>query len=248
VADLIVTFPCLQVAQPTERELALVEIADRTGAARATPPIQEATEDVPVDGRENGESVIRAVLQDVPLRSGTTVRVPLVLRGTGDVYAAQFTLRPDTESLRIVEIERGPMAEGAMFAALVDEEGIAHIAMASAQRLEIGTVTILQVEVLADPAASKELAIEFLEAIVNAEDILAMSVGARALIDVAEGASLPAEFALLQNQPNPFRPGTTIRFLIPAVPEGEVFTDLSIYGVDGRRIRSLVSNPLAPGE
>jgi hypothetical protein len=52
-----------------------------------------------------------------------------------------------------------------------------------------------------------------------------------------------AAFALLGNQPNPFNPATTIRFDLP-LPQHAV---VSVYALDGRRVKTLLSQSLAAG-
>ncbi len=64
------------------------------------------------------------------------------------------------------------------------------------------------------------------EFVVNGQDISGAGEG-----------RIPALFALEQNAPNPFNPTTTIRFHLPAA--GPV--ELSIFTVQGRKIRSLIS-------
>jgi hypothetical protein len=54
----------------------------------------------------------------------------------------------------------------------------------------------------------------------------------------------PLVFALHQNLPNPFNPATTIRF---ALPEPQPVR-LSIYGVDGRRVATLIDQVTAAGQ
>jgi hypothetical protein len=49
---------------------------------------------------------------------------------------------------------------------------------------------------------------------------------------------------LKQNEPNPFNPGTTIQFEVPAGPEGVA---LRIYDVSGRLVRTLVDKSLPAG-
>ena len=52
--------------------------------------------------------------------------------------------------------------------------------------------------------------------------------------------ALPQTLLLEQNHPNPFNPETTIRYTLPAAARGMAFVQLSIYSLQGRRIRTLV--------
>ncbi len=56
--------------------------------------------------------------------------------------------------------------------------------------------------------------------------------------------SLPREFKLFPNYPNPFNPGTTIRFSLSR--EGTVSVD--IYNTLGQKIRVLLNRRVSPGE
>jgi flagellar hook assembly protein FlgD len=56
-------------------------------------------------------------------------------------------------------------------------------------------------------------------------------------------ASVVYRDALAQNYPNPFNPTTTIAFSLRAPSHVE----LSVYGVNGARIRDLVSETMDPG-
>ena len=53
----------------------------------------------------------------------------------------------------------------------------------------------------------------------------------------------PQEFHLKQNFPNPFNSGTTIRFSI----ETRQYVTLTVYDITGRKIVSLLSQPVNPG-
>jgi hypothetical protein len=61
------------------------------------------------------------------------------------------------------------------------------------------------------------------------------------------GAELPAgahfDFAMPQNEPNPFGTGTTIRYSLPH--EGKV--QLHVYNVEGRLVRTLVDGMVPAG-
>jgi hypothetical protein len=56
--------------------------------------------------------------------------------------------------------------------------------------------------------------------------------------------TLPTDFALYQNVPNPFNPTTVIRYDVPA---GGGDVTLRIYDVGGRLIRTLVNGAQSPG-
>ncbi len=56
--------------------------------------------------------------------------------------------------------------------------------------------------------------------------------------------ALPTRSALVGGYPNPFNPGTTVRFVLAAEQEVEV----AVFDLHGRRVRTLVQGVLAPGE
>jgi hypothetical protein len=76
-------------------------------------------------------------------------------------------------------------------------------------------------------------------------------------VTLSENESLPQEYRLEQNFPNPFNPITKIRFTIPTSPlnpspyqgEGnrERLISLKVYGVIGNEIATLVNEEMEPG-
>jgi len=65
-----------------------------------------------------------------------------------------------------------------------------------------------------------------------------------ALITAVGDGAVPAQFAVFQNQPNPFNPATVIRF---EVPRNAGTVSLEIYDLTGRKVRTLHQGPLGPG-
>lgn len=59
-----------------------------------------------------------------------------------------------------------------------------------------------------------------------------------------ETNSVPAKFQLFENYPNPFNPGTTIRFAIAE----QGFVTLKIFNSLGEEVSELINENLAPGE
>jgi hypothetical protein len=57
------------------------------------------------------------------------------------------------------------------------------------------------------------------------------------------GSLIPDVYALRENYPNPFNPVTTIRYELPE----DSFTELRIYDIMGREIRTLVNGNEAVG-
>jgi len=62
-------------------------------------------------------------------------------------------------------------------------------------------------------------------------------------IESAEQLSIPKEYHLSQNFPNPFNPITQIRYELPEAG----FVTIKIYDIMGREVRSLVNREMNPG-
>jgi len=60
-------------------------------------------------------------------------------------------------------------------------------------------------------------------------------------------ATVPGEYALHNNYPNPFNPATSIRFDIPAGKQKVVPVRLAVFDMLGRKVKTLVNEYLVPG-
>lgn len=69
------------------------------------------------------------------------------------------------------------------------------------------------------------------------------TTSASLIVEVVDGGALPETFGLSQNYPNPFNPSTAIEFRLPRPG----FVTLEVYDIVGRKVRTLVSEPLTAG-
>jgi len=74
------------------------------------------------------------------------------------------------------------------------------------------------------------------------------SNGASEFSNIIEvNVAIPDRFALEQNFPNPFNPGTTIKYQIPAMVENNATVNLTIYNLVGSKVKTLISTEQSPG-
>jgi hypothetical protein len=84
------------------------------------------------------------------------------------------------------------------------------------------------------------------EKVMHRLEMLELKTGETARIHELLGiSSLPDEFNLLQNSPNPFNPSTTIAYSLPG--EEPLFVRLEIFDIRGRMMRLLVDRMQEPG-
>lgn len=77
----------------------------------------------------------------------------------------------------------------------------------------------------------------------NASNFGRLASGTTGVASRTDGASLPADFALLQNFPNPFNPETRISFQLHQAG----YAELAVYNLMGESVRTLIAAPLPAG-
>ena len=65
--------------------------------------------------------------------------------------------------------------------------------------------------------------------------------------NLSNNGNIPEKFALHNNYPNPFNPGTTIRFDVPELHGNKTRVELTIYDIQGHKIKTLLNEPLEAG-
>ena len=75
-------------------------------------------------------------------------------------------------------------------------------------------------------------------------DIPVLYQSSSALFADDEGNNSPLQYSLEQNYPNPFNPATRIKFTIPS---NGIFTELKVYDITGREVKSIINQNLDEG-
>ena len=170
------------------------------------------------------------------------LRVPLQLSSDGDaVYSGRIRIDWNFEDASGVDFV--PSNKDIHFAINSQKAGMTHIAFVSLEGLKAGETI-------------GELTTRFSNVKSNKNNVLG-EVAYSELNDVEKPAkqqifldkatsNIPEDITLLPNYPNPFNLGTTIRFGIPESTE-PVNTQLTIYSIDGKVIRTLVNEELRAG-
>jgi len=109
--------------------------------------------------------------------------------------------------------------------------------------IPIGDGNILFLPVVVSPDAEDDFQIELKEVVLADEKAALIPVGDQL-------PSVPIAFELSQNYPNPFNPSTNIKFTLPSSRDGRptLSTTLKIYNVLGKVVRTLVDEPMTPGD
>jgi hypothetical protein len=169
-------------------------------------------------------------------RVGETFEVGLVFEGDGSVRALSADLGYDPATVQPLEVGDGELllAQGAPHVTLSGRPGSVDVALLGAGLTGRGTLAKVRFRVVG--AGEAKIGLERVRArdADNRELVLGRGVAA---------AEVPAATGLSSAMPTPFRSETTFEL---ALARGGPVT-LALYGVDGRRIRTLVSEERPAG-
>jgi hypothetical protein len=172
------------------------------------------------------------------VRAGETVRATVRLRGSGAIQALAVTLGWNAEVLEPVGYASGGFIEGQGGVLMSARPGSVDAALLGARPQGVigeGVLAVLTFRARANGEA--RLVVESVEARSAANRPLALGPG-------APGARLPTHSVLEPARPNPFDGSTELRF---ALARGGA-VEMVVFGVDGRRVRTLVDEERGPGE
>ena len=119
-------------------------------------------------------------------------------------------------------------------------DGTAALADADSVAIELGQGTGVTMEFAGPAPVPGKARSYFLDLVASFTPVEQGALARQA----AGEASAPARFELLQNRPNPFEGGTTLRFDVPRASRVRV----EVFDAQGRRVRTLADQAFAPGE
>lgn len=178
------------------------------------------------------------------LRPGSSGEIRVMANLEVPVAAAQLQINYDPEQVSFQVPALSERSGHFLIQHRDDGNGKLHVVLfnMSNDPIAVGEGNILSLPVTLSPGAEGEFGIELKE--------IALADEKAALIPVSDGPpSRPIAFELGQNYPNPFNPSTTIEFTLPSPRDGGMTlpTNLRIYNVLGKVVRTLVDELMAPG-
>jgi hypothetical protein len=190
------------------------------------------------------DEVAELIVTNVIGSPGGKITVPIKARNINDVIATGMILKYDSDVLTATEVSATSLTADYLIEYRITA-GEIKIALAGIEPLKSsGTLIVISFDVNESPRAVysplKLENVELNEGRITCEVRPGSFSTARGIQAVT---SLPKEFALSGNYPNPFAHTTTIRYQLPM--ESEV--SLVVYNVTGQVIRSLVKDKQEAG-
>ena len=183
-------------------------------------------------------------MSDYIIYPGQPIVIPLYLSNGSNIYSFEADFRYNSEHLTFNEILWSQIISG--FTIETNEsDNMIHIAGANTSPDGQQGVFLTLVYTVNDDFSNTETNILLQKLRWNEEPLVenaAFSVLTN-FLNTGENSSIPQDFALHPNYPNPFNPSTQLRYDLPE----QAFVQLTIYDLLGRRVTTLVNRVEEPG-
>ena len=194
--------------------------------------------------RSNGEDLIFNI-DDQTLTAGNEYTVDFLAKDFAAISGYQFSLNFNTDAVEFTGVETGALSnlDAGNFGTSLLDRGVLTTSWNSSEAISLDNEEVafsVTFRAKKDVLLSNILSVssDYTTAQAYNEDLEVMNV------DIAfnSGASVSAQFELMQNQPNPFRNETVIGFNLPQASAAT----LTIYDVSGKVLR-LIDGDYAKG-
>jgi len=165
---------------------------------------------------------------------------PVTVKNCNDVVSADIILTYNPDVMTIENVAPSEHTRD-YFIAWTNVKGIVRIGLAGTKELK-GNLELarLYYQIKDDAVSEQEEIIKIHSIVLNEEQIITNALDEGVAGNQTE---LPRRFALMPNQPNPFKSQTAIRYSLPA----ETKVSLSIYDASGKLIKTMVNENAKPG-
>ncbi|MBC8185142.1 T9SS type A sorting domain-containing protein [candidate division KSB1 bacterium] len=183
--------------------------------------------------KNNETKNVYSFLEDIHAQPGDLISIPFVTSGDKDILSFDISLNYDNSSLKYVGLKKTDLINDFQIFENVSNNGSIKVGAFSLNEKTLsGCFLEMVFEVVGETGSSSQVDIESYR--LNADpDFYAT---AAVVIDTDNLASLPNDYELHNNYPNPFNPETNIQFDIPE--SGNVL--LKIYNTLGQEVKTLV--------
>jgi len=179
------------------------------------------------------------------------IEVPVTVTNVKEpLYTFILNISYDSKYLTYQETNKTNLTEKFEMVANGKDSAIVHIAMAGIKGVEKdGEILRLVFKGNRSNISETDMALEITRAIINDYEIINDNNGQIGLPKQqaeAEIISIPEQFCLHSNYPNPFNPTTAIKYALP-IDKNNYFVTLKIYDALGRLVKTLVELNQASG-